>query len=203
MTMGERRLPRIDEVIVVEGVYDKNALMQVVDATVIAVDGFRVFHDRKLRGLLRSMADARGVVVLTDSDAAGFVIRNHLKSVLPPGRVKHAYIPDVPGKERRKEKGSREGKLGVEGMPPEILLKALRDAGATLDGDRPVEAPPTAADYFEWGLSGRESSAQLRDELKKHLGMPERLSAKGLFSALSVLYTRSEIKEMLKKIKKS
>ena len=136
--------PRIEEVIVVEGRYDKNILSQVVDATIVETGGFSVFNDREKLELLRKLAQKRGLILLTDSDGAGFVIRNYLKGVLPRERVKQAYIPDVAGKERRKRKAGKEGKLGVEGMTPEVLLQSLRRSGATFAGDEPPpEGPPS------------------------------------------------------------
>lgn len=188
---------KINEIIIVEGAYDKNALRQVVDATVIDIGGFGIFNNRELRALLRRLADERGVIILTDSDAAGFVIRNHLKGVLPPDKVKHAYIPDVYGKERRKAKAGREGKLGVEGMPPDILLEALNRAGATR-GENGGASVPSAADFYEWGLSGREDSSGKRAKLQKRLGLPSGLSARAFFEVLSVLYTREEIENIIK-----
>lgn len=181
---------RIKEIVIVEGVYDKNALRQIVDASVIDIGGFGIFGNAKLRELLRRLAEERGVIILTDSDAAGFVIRNHLKGVLPPEKVKHAFIPDIYGKERRKAKPGKEGKLGVEGMPPDILLEALARAGAEIGDGQP---PPSAADFYEWGLSGRENSSAKRTELKKRLGMPAGLSSKAFFEVLSLLYTKDEI----------
>ena len=187
---------KIDEIIIVEGVYDKNTLLQVVDATVIDVGGFGIFKDKALLGLLRRMANERGVIILTDSDGAGFVIRNHLKGVLPPDRTKHAYIPDVYGKERRKRERSKEGKLGVEGMSPDILLDALRKAGASLSHGQ--AAGITAADLYAWGLSGGENSSSKRDALKKRLELPERLSSRALLNVLEVLYTREELELILR-----
>ncbi len=125
--------PRIREVIVVEGRYDRNTLLQAVDAAVVETGGFAVFNDREKTAYLRRLAEKRGLILLTDPDGAGFVIRNRLKGVIPPDRLKQAYIPDIYGKERRKKKGGKEGKLGVEGMPPQVLLEALRRAGATFE----------------------------------------------------------------------
>ncbi len=187
---------KINEVIVVEGVYDKNALRQVVDATVIDIGGFGIFKNSELRELLRRLAQERGVIILTDSDAAGFVIRNHLKGALPPDRVKHAYIPDVYGKERRKAKAGREGKLGVEGMPPDILLGALVRAGAAM-GESDGSSAPTSADFYEWGLSGGEDSSARRDELKARLGLPSRLSSRAFFGVLAALYGREELDKIV------
>ena len=123
---------RIREAIIVEGRYDKNTLAQVVDAPILETSGFGIFHDSQRLALLRRLAETRGIIVLTDSDGAGFVIRNYLRGAIDPTQVKHAYIPDVAGKERRKRTASKEGKLGVEGMRPEVLLEALRRAGATV-----------------------------------------------------------------------
>ena len=154
--------PRIEEVIVVEGRYDKNILSQVVDATIVETGGFSVFNDREKLELLRKLAQKRGLILLTDSDGAGFVIRNYLKGALPRERVKQAYIPDVAGKERRKRKAGKEGKLGVEGMPPAVLLEALRRCGATWEGEAAPAAPLRLikADLLEKGLIGPDSAAR-------------------------------------------
>ncbi|MBR3561483.1 MAG: DUF4093 domain-containing protein [Oscillospiraceae bacterium] len=188
--------PSIAEVIVVEGRYDKNTLAQVVDATIVDVGGFGVFNDRQKLSLLRKLAAARGLVVFTDPDGAGFVIRSHLKSVIPPEQLKHAYAPDIYGKEKRKKKGGREGKLGVEGMKPEVLLDALRRAGATFDGEEsPVRGEPiTKADMLDAGLIGDGSSAA-RAALVKELSLPEHLRANALLEVLNLLYTRTEFLE--------
>lgn len=188
---------RIHEVIVVEGVYDKNALLQVVDASVIDIGGFGLFNDKALQALLRRLADTRGVIVMTDSDGAGFLLRSRLRGMLPPDRVRHAYVPDIRGKERRKSRAGKEGKLGVEGMPPEILLDALRKAGATTSEATRGGELPGPADFYIWGLSGAAGSAERREKLKQRLGLPERLSAKALFQVLSALYSREELESML------
>lgn len=185
---------KIREVIVVEGRYDKNTLSQVVDATVVTLGGFSVFNDREKLAFLRRLALERGLIVLTDSDGAGFVLRNYLKGALPRDRVKHAYIPDVAGKERRKRRAGKEGKLGVEGMPPEVLLEALRRCGATFEdapGEQEAAEPPiTKADLFALGLSGGADSAEKRRALLRHLELPEHLTANGLLEALNLLYGR-------------
>ena len=185
--------PRIREVIIVEGRYDKNALSQVVDAVILTTEGFGVFHDKEKLSYFRRLAEQRGVILLTDPDGAGFVIRNHLKGALPPERVKQAYVPDVPGKERRKKKGGKEGKLGVEGMPPEVLVEALRRAGATFEDDSnaPQRTGLTKADLLEKGLIGPDSAAR-RAALQQRLGLPSRLTANGLLEALDLLLTREE-----------
>jgi len=190
---------RIREVIVVEGRYDKNALAQVVDATVITLGGFAVFNDREKLAFLRRLADQRGLIILTDSDGAGFVLRNYLKGALPKDKVKQAYIPDVKGKERRKRRGGREGKLGVEGMTPAVLLEALRRAGATFENAPPRggEKRLTKADLFALGLSGGEGSVEKRRRLLKRLELPEHLTANGLLEALNLLYDREALEALL------
>ena len=183
---------RIKEVIVVEGRYDKNTLSQVVDAAILETSGFGIFNDAAKRRLLKTLAETRGLIVLTDSDGAGFLIRNHIRGIVDPKLVKHAYIPDISGKERRKEKASKEGKLGVEGMRPEVLIEALTRAGATFD-DSPAEQRPaqiTKADLYAKGLSGREGSAEKRRQLLQKLGLPERMSADAMLDVLNALMDR-------------
>jgi len=185
--------PRVREVIVVEGRYDKNTLLQAVDAAVIETGGFAVFNDREKTAYLRRLAQTRGLILLTDPDGAGFVIRDYLKGVLPPDRLKQAYVPDVYGRERRKKKGGKEGKLGVEGMSPAVLVEALRRAGATFeDGPAaPQRTGLTNADLLEKGLIGPGSAAR-RAALQQRLGLPARLTANGLLEALDLLLTRAE-----------
>ena len=184
---------RIREVVVVEGRYDKNALKQAVDAVVVETGGFGVFRDRERLALLRRLAAERGLILLTDSDGAGFVIRNFLKGAIPRDRLKQAYIPDVYGKERRKAAPGREGKLGVEGMSPQVLLQALERAGATFEdvpaGGREAEAV-TKGDFYRLGLTGGPDSGAKRADLLGRLGLPERMSANALLEAVNVLYAR-------------
>ena len=184
----------IRDIIVVEGRYDKNTLSQVVDAVIIETSGFGIFNDAEKRKLLQTMAEARGLIVLTDSDGAGFVIRNYIKGCVDPKLVKHAYIPDIYGKERRKSAPSREGKLGVEGMKPQVLLDALIRAGATFDDEENKKTAPriSKADMYARGLSGREGSAEKRAQLIKQLGLPERLTADGLLDVLNATMSREE-----------
>lgn len=191
---------RIQEAIVVEGRYDKAALAGVVDTLILETAGFGVFKDGERLAFLRKLAEKRGLIVLTDSDGAGFVIRNYLKGAIPKDQLKHAYIPDVYGKERRKKAPGREGKLGVEGMPPEVLRQALLRAGATvLDGDAPdrPQGDLTPADLFALGLSGTPDAARRRGLLLKRLDLPEHMSAKALLAALNALYTPEELGELL------
>ena len=192
---------KIREVIVVEGRYDKNTISQVVDATVVTLGGFSVFNNKEKLAFLRRLAEERGLIVLTDSDGAGFVIRNYLKGALPKDKVKQAYIPDIHGKERRKRHAGKEGKLGVEGMRPEVLLETLARAGATfLDGEGESalrKEPITKADLFVWGLTGGTDSAARRQALLKRLDLPEHLTANGLLEALNLLYSRDEVAALL------
>lgn len=188
---------KVREVIVVEGRYDKNTLKQVVDATVVETRGFGVFNDRERLALLRRLAEERGLILLTDSDGAGFVIRNFLKGAIPRERLKQAYIPDISGKERRKAAPGKEGKLGVEGMTPQVLLEALERAGATFEeeGASPARQPLTKADLYALGLTGRPDSAARRAALLEKLALPSRMSTNALLEALNILYSREELLE--------
>lgn len=178
----------------VEGRYDKNTLSQVVDAVILETSGFGIFNDRQKQKLLRSMAEKRGLIILTDPDGAGFVIRNFIKSCVPHHLIKNAYVPDSYGKERRKKVPSKEGKLGVEGMRPEVLLEALRRAGATIDGESPENRAEkiTKTDMYFKGFSGGPDSKLKRSELIKRLELPERLTADGLLDVLNALMSREE-----------
>jgi len=192
---------RIREAIVVEGRYDKNTLSQIVDGEILETHGFGIFRDKALLSLLRRTAEKRGLIVFTDPDGAGLVIRNYLKSAIPPQYLKHAYSPDLPGKEKRKRAPGKEGKLGVEGMTPEIILNALLRAGATVEGEpsRKMERI-TKQDMIELGLSGGAGSSEKRRKLQKALGFPENLSAGGLLQALNLLLTREELADAVKKL---
>ena len=185
---------RLKEVVIVEGRYDKNALSQVVDAVILETGGFAVFNDKEKQKLFRTMAQARGLIVLTDSDGAGFVIRNFIKSCVPPELVKHAYIPDVYGKERRKRKVSKEGKLGVEGMNPQVLLQALERAGAVFLEEEPSsqDADITKADLYALGLSGRPGSREARQDLIRKLDLPEHITADALLDVLNATMSRED-----------
>ena len=192
---------KIREAIVVEGRYDKNTLSQIVEAPIFQTDGFGILKNKEQLDLLRRVAVQRGLIVFTDSDGAGFVIRNFLKGAIQPQYLKHAYIPDIPGKEKRKASPGKEGLLGVEGMTPEIILNALTRAGATMEKDgvnayRPASSI-TKQDLVEMGLSGGPNSAQLRLKLLKKLGFPVHMSANAMLQALNLLYTKGELLEIL------
>ncbi len=206
----------VREVIVVEGRYDKNHLSQIVRAPIVETEGFGLFNDPEKRAFLRKLAAARGLIVFTDADSAGFLIRNHLRGFLPREQIKHAYLPDIYGKEKRKKTPGREGKIGVEGAPPAVIVDALRRAGATIralpdstnldaqstDNDAwtqatPADAPLTKADFYVWGLSGHGYSDALRRYLKKALNLPEHLSANGMLWALPLLIDRETLNRLV------
>ena len=189
--------PKIKEVIVVEGRYDKNTLLQVVDATVVETGGFGVFNNKERLAFFRRLAAQRGLILLTDSDGAGFVIRNFLKGAIPKEQLKQAYIPDIAGKEKRKRKAGKEGKLGVEGMTPEVILEALRRCGATFEGEAQAaeQAAITKADLLDKGLIGA-GSVEKRQALLKELDLPGHLTANAMLEALNILLTREEFEAL-------
>lgn len=193
---------RVKEAIVVEGRYDKHTLSSLVDGLIVETEGFGIFRDEEKREYLRRLAKERGLIILTDSDGAGFLIRSKLSSWLPPEQLKHAYIPDLFGKERRKSAPGKEGKLGVEGMTLPILKDALERAGATFEDGaehpRAAEGKLTKADLYVFGFSGTAESAKRRQALQKKLNLPARLSSNGLVQALNSFYSREEALEILK-----
>ncbi len=190
---------RIREAIVVEGRYDKNTLSQIVDAPILETSGFGILKDKQQLALLRRVASERGLIILTDSDGAGFVIRNFLKGAIDNRFLKHAYIPDIAGKERRKAAAGKEGKLGVEGMQPQVLIEALRRCGATFVGETSERQAGdiTKQDLVQWGLSGGQNSAEKRKKLLQMLGLPEHMSANAMLQALNLLYTRETLTNMI------
>lgn len=195
---------KIKEAIIVEGRYDRNTLSQIVDATIFETNGFGIFKNKEQMALLRTVAQKRGLIVLTDSDGAGFVIRNHLKSAIPGAYLKHAYIPDIAGKEKRKAAPGKEGKLGVEGMRPEVILEALRACGATFD-DETQDSPRTAItkqDFVELGLSGGTDSSVKRLCVQKAMNLPEHMSANALMQALNLLMTADELRNLVTTLEK-
>ena len=189
---------KIKEAILVEGRYDKNTLSQIVDAPILETAGFGIFKDKKQMDLLRRVAEKRGLIVFTDADGAGFVIRNHIKSAIPGKFLKHAYTPDVFGKERRKSAPGKEGKLGVEGMGREVILEALRKAGATIEGEGALQSHQiTKQDMMALGLSGGADASAKRLALLKKLGLPEHMSANALLQALNLLYSLEELRALI------
>ena len=187
---------RIREAIIVEGKYDQIRLSSVVEGLIIPTDGFAIFRDREKRALIQKLAEERGILILTDSDSAGFLIRNHIKSFVSPDRIKNAYIPEIPGKERRKRVPSKEGLLGVEGINEKTLEEALTAAGAGIIREENPD-PIRKLDLYEWGLSGGEKSAEKRRLLQQKLGLPSRLSAASLLEILNFLTTRSVLLKLL------
>ena len=189
---------KIKEAILVEGRYDKNTLSQIVDAPILETSGFGIFKDKKQLSLLRQVAEKRGLIVFTDSDGAGFVIRNHIKSAIPARYLKHAYIPDIMGKERRKAAPGKEGKLGVEGMKPDVILEALRRAGATIEGENTaVSHQITKQDLMALGLSGGADASAKRLKVLKKLNLPEHMSPNAMLQALNLLYSLEELTDLM------
>ena len=189
---------KIKEAIVVEGRYDKNTLCQIVDAPILETSGFGIFKDKEQMALLRKVAEVRGLIIFTDADGAGFVIRNYIKSAINGKYLKHAYTPDVFGKERRKDKAGKEGKLGVEGMTRDVILESLRRAGATFEtgetGNPKQEI--TKADLMDLGLYGPNSNDR-RLALIKKLGFPEKMSTNAFLQAINLLYTCDELRKII------
>lgn len=185
--------------ILVEGKYDKIRLENIFDTVILTTDGFSLFRDTEKADYLRRLADRSGLIVCTDSDSAGFVIRNHIKSILPPDRLIQVYLPELAGKEKRKARPSAEGLLGVEGTPDAVIVEAFRRAGALDETPPSRPAPVTRAELYEWGLIGGRDSAAKREELLLSLGLPRRLSATAMLDALNILFTREEIENALRK----
>lgn len=193
----------LKEAVIVEGRYDKIKLNSFIDTPIIETGGFRVFKDKEKQNLIRKISEERGILILTDSDSAGFVIRNFLKGIVPEKTLKHAYIPQLKGKEKRKDSFSKEGLLGVEGVSEEVILKALKNSGATvLNENEKAEKSGEIkkSDLYELGLSGKENSAKLREKLLNKLELPNYLSTNAMLSALNCLYSLKELKEILKEI---
>lgn len=187
----------LHQTIVVEGKYDKAKLASLVDANIITTDGFDIFRNKEKLSLLRALAARTGLIVLTDSDGAGFRIRRHIAGTIPPEQVTHVYIPDLAGKERRKVRPGAEGLLGVEGVPDEALLEAFRKAGLTDEAVERCNESVTLTDLMEWGLTGGENSHRLRCRLLKALGLPGRMSTKALLRTVNTLYDRESFLRIL------
>lgn len=199
--MAENKKLTVRQPVIVEGKYDKIKLESVIDGLILTTDGFRIYKDKEKTDLIRTFAERVGVIILTDSDGAGFQIRNHLKGCIKNGKIYNVYIPDIFGKEKRKDKPSKEGKLGVEGIDTEILLRAFKEAGVFSDDEEKATEWLTRADMLDDGLIGSADSSGLRKRLTEELKLPERLSTAALMEVLNRLYTRESYKAVLNKIK--
>ena len=193
---------KIKEAVIVEGKYDKIKLSAIIDTVIIETDGFAVFKDKEKQKFIRFLAEKRGIIIMTDSDSAGFKIRNFINGITKSENIKNVYIPDIYGKEKRKTEMSKEGKLGVEGMKPEIILSALKKAGVLCDENEKTECHKiTHTDFFEDGISGGENSSEIRKALAKQLDLPERISSSALLKIINVYMTYDEYKEAVKTVK--
>lgn len=193
---------KINRAVIVEGRYDKIKLASILDAVIIETEGFGIFNNKEKQKLIRKLADTKGLLILTDSDSAGFKIRSFIKGIVPAEQIKHAYIPDIFGKEKRKTEPSKEGKLGVEGIKKELLLDALEKAGVFCEETATEEKREiTKLDLYEDGLSGRENSDELRKKLLSHLDLPERLTSNALVQILNTFLTFDEYKKAVEEIK--
>ena len=185
---------KLKQAVIVEGRYDKARLSTLVDALIVTTEGFDIFRDREKLQFIRTLAERDGIIILTDSDAAGFRIRSYIAGAVDPSRIIHVYIPDILGKERRKASPSAEGKLGVEGIPLELLLEALQRAGVDVETSVPVGQqkiqgrPVTGADLMEWGIIGGDNSSALRKQLLRKLKLPARMNPKALLRVVNTLY---------------
>ncbi len=194
---------KLKQAIVVEGKYDKIRLESLVNTLIVTTEGFSIFKDREKMNMLRRIAEERGLIVMTDSDSAGFLIRSHLMGCIPAEYIKHVYIPDIIGKEKRKDSPSKEGKLGVEGMATDILLDALRRAGMESDDETDAPSDPiTKSDLFEDGYTGGANSEKMRMMLKKRFALPEHLTTNAMLNVLNVISDRNEYKRITDEIKK-
>lgn len=194
---------KVKEAIIVEGKYDKIKLSSIIDGLIITTNGFGIFNDKERQYLVRELAKKRGIIVLTDSDSAGFVIRNFLKGSVPKEQIKHAYVPDIFGKEKRKDKRSKEGKLGVEGISKELILDALKKCGASFedtDSEPCKREEITKTDFFVYSLTGGNNSSERRELLKKHLNLPENMTTNSLLGVLNCLMTRDEFIKLMEEL---
>ena len=195
---------KIKEAIVVEGRYDKIKLSGVVDAPIIETNGFRIFKDKEKQSLIRQVAKKRGILIITDSDSAAFVIRNFLKGIIPESNIKQCYIPQLKGKEKRKSQPSKEGYLGVEGVDNEVIISAIRKSGASIVGEdtkrENTGSEITKSDLFSLGLTGSNNSKTNREKVLKHLNLPTYLSTNAMLTAVNILMTKNEFTELVNKL---
>lgn len=193
---------KVDRAIIVEGRYDKIKLSSIIDGVIIETEGFGVFNNKEKQRLIRKLAATKGLLILTDSDSAGFTIRSFINGIVPTEQIKHAYIPDIFGKEKRKTEASKEGKLGVEGMKPEIIVEALEKAGVFCEEtDCTQKREITKLDLYEDGFSGKPDSDKKRKKLLKYLDLPERLKANALVQILNTFLTYEDYKKAVEEIK--
>ncbi len=196
---------RIKEAVIVEGRYDLMKLKSFLDTEIFETSGFRIYNDAQKRNLIKKIADISGIVILTDSDASGFQIRNYIKSFVPQDKIKNAYIPNVKGKERRKDKPSKEGYLGVEGLDENVIISSLKTAGVTFldeSTDKGSFGKISKKDLYLLGLSGKNNSSKIRKRLLESLGLPIYLSTNALLSVLNIMFTREELPEYLNRLNK-
>ena len=193
---------KISQAVIVEGKYDKIKLSGIIDAPIIQTDGFGIFRDKELQRLIRMLAEKRGILVLTDSDSAGFKIRSFIGSTVDKKYIKHAYIPDIFGKEKRKTEPSKEGKLGVEGVSEEVIMQALANAGVLFENSQSPERPITNLDLYEFGFTGGENSSEKRAALLRYYALPSRLTANALVTVLNCITTYERFVEDIKEIEK-
>lgn len=193
---------KIDRVVIVEGRYDKIKLSSVIDGIIIETDGFGIFNNKEKQKLIRKLAETKGLLILTDSDSAGFKIRSFIRGMVPTEQIKHAYIPDIFGKEKRKTEPSKEGKLGVEGVNIQVIMDALEKAGVLCEESEKTERREiTKLDLYEDGLSGKPDSDALRKKLLKHLDLPERLTSNALVQILNTFLTFEKYKTAVEEVK--
>ncbi len=195
---------KIREAIIVEGKYDKIKLSGLVDTCIIETNGFRIFKDKEKRNLIRKLADECGIIILTDSDSAGFVIRNHIKGITSSKNIKNAYIPQIEGKEKRKDKYSKEGLLGVEGISEFDILHALKQCGASFNDNEKTgnKNQLTKLDFYELGLTGMPQSAELRKKVLNYLKLPSYMTSNSMLQALNRLTDKETLKQIINSIKK-
>ena len=197
--MGKEKIP-LAQVVLVEGRYDKNKVSQIFDAVILEMNGFSIFKDKEKAAMIRQMAQLKGIVVLTDPDSAGQMIRNQISKIAEDGRVYHAYIPDCPGKEKRKARPSKEGKLGVEGVDDEIIVEAVRRSGA-MSQDAYHKSPAISKqDLYRLGLTGCTGSREKRKALMRRLHLPEAIGAPAFLEVLNVLMDIEELDSIMKTI---
>ncbi len=193
---------KVKEAIIVEGKYDKIKLANFIDGLIITTDGFGIFNNKEKQTLIRHLAQTRGILILTDSDGAGFVIRNFLKGTVPKSQIKNAYIPDIFGKEKRKDRPSKEGKLGVEGLPEKVIYDAILKSGTQCEFTRSYvkqEKEITKSDLFEYGLTGGQNSKENREKIKRALNLPQNLTSNSMLDIINCIMTKDEFVELCNK----